>query len=91
MKKSYQRLTLDERIIIEKQLALGKNPSQIATLLSRNRTSVTRAIKRCKEGHYTAMEATVFSVYKSSDRKNAKSKMNQNKRLYNYVVKKLNL
>ncbi len=91
MKKSYQRLTLDERIIIEKQLALGKNPSQIATLLSRNRTSVTRDIKRCKEGHYTAMEATVFSVYKSSDRKNAKSKMNQNKRLYNYVVKKLNL
>lgn len=91
MEKRYLRLTLDERIIIEKQLALGLNPSQIATLLLRNRTTVSRDIKRCKEGHYTAMEATFFSVYKSSDRKNGKSKMNQNKRLYDYVAGKLNL
>ena len=91
MEKRYLRLTLEERIIIEKQLALGLNPSQIATLLLRNRTTVSRDIKRCKEGHYTAMEATFFSVYKSSDRKNGKSKMNQNKRLYDYVAGKLNL
>lgn len=91
MQKSYQRLTLDERIVIEKQLALGLNPSQIATILSRNRTTVTRDIKRCKKGQYTAMQATFFSVYKSSDRKSGKSKMNQNQRLYDYVVKKLNL
>jgi IS30 family transposase len=91
MKKGYQRLTLEERIIIEKQLALGLNPSQIAALISRNRTTVSRDIKRCKEGHYTAMEATLFSVYKSSDRKNGKSKMNQNKKLYDYVVEKLDL
>jgi IS30 family transposase len=37
------------------------------------------------------MQATLFSVYKSSDRKNCKSKMNQNKKLYDYVVEKLNL
>jgi len=91
MEKGYKRLTLDERIIIEKQLALGQNPSQIATLLSRNRSSVYRDIKRCKAGQYTAIEATFLSVYKSSDRKNGKSKMNQNKRLYDYVVEKLNL
>jgi IS30 family transposase len=91
MEKSYKRLTLDERIIIEKQLALGLNPSQIATLISRNRTTVCRDIKRCKEGHYTAMQATFFSVYKSSDRKNGKSKMNQNQKLYDYVIKKLDL
>lgn len=89
MEKSYQRLTLDERIIIEKQLALGLNPSQIATIISRNRTTVTRDIKRCKQGHYSAMQATFFSVYKSSDRKNGKSKMNQDKRLYDYVLEKL--
>lgn len=91
MKKSYKRLTLDERIIIEKQLALGLNTSQIATLLSRNRSSVHRDIKRCKKGDYTAMQATFSSVYNSSDRKNGKSKMKQNKKLYDYVVEKLNL
>jgi IS30 family transposase len=91
MKKCYHRLTLEERIIIEKQLALGNNPSQIAILLSRNKTSVYRDIKRCKAGQYTAMQATLSSVYKSSDRKNGKSKMNQNKKLYDYVVEKLNL
>lgn len=91
MEKSYQRLTLDERIIIEKQLALGLNPSQIAVHISRNRTTVCRDIKRCKEGNYTAMQATFLSVYKSSDRKNGKSKMNQNKRLYDYVLEKLKL
>jgi IS30 family transposase len=91
MQKSYQRLTLDERIIIEKQLALGLSPSQIATVLLRNRTTVTRDINRCRKGFYTAMQATFLSVYKSSDRKSGKSKMNQNKRLYDYVLKKLNL
>jgi IS30 family transposase len=91
MKKGYQRLTLDERIIIEKQLALGDNPSQIATLLCRHKTSVYRDIKRCKSGEYTAMKATLSAVYKSSDRKNGKSKMNQNKLLYDYVKEKLDL
>ena len=91
MEKSYKRLSLDERIIIEKQLALGLNPSQIATLICRNRTTVTRDIKRCKEGHYSALKATFFSVYKASDRKNGKSKMNQNKKLFDYVVEKLHL
>lgn len=91
MEKSYQRLSFEERITIEKQLAFGLNPSQIATLLSRNRTTITRDIKRCKEGHYSAMEATLFAVYKSSDRKSGKSKMNQNRRLYDYVLEKLHL
>ncbi len=91
MEKGYKRITLDERIIIEKHLALGDNPSQIATLLSRHKTSVYRDIKRCKPGHYTAMQATFFSVYKSSDRKSGKSKLNQNKQLYDYVKEKLSL
>lgn len=91
MEKRYKRLTLDERIIIEKQLALGLNPSQIATLLCRNRTTIYRDIKQCKEGQYSAMQATFLSVYKSSDRKSGKSKMSQNNKLYDYVVEKLNL
>ena len=91
MKKGYQRLTIDERIIIEKQLALGLNHSQIAVLLGRHKSSVYRDVKRCKVGHYTAMQATWLSVSKSSDRKNGKSKMNQNKALYDYVKDKLEL
>jgi IS30 family transposase len=91
MTKSYQRLTFEERIIIEKRIALGDNPSQIATLLSRHKTSVYRDIKRCKSSEYSAINATSSAVYKSSDRKSGKSKMNQNKPLYNYVKNKLDL
>jgi IS30 family transposase len=91
MEKAYKRITLDERIIIEKQLALGVNHSQIAAGLCRARSSVYRDIKRCKKGGYTAMEATRLSVGSSSDRKNGKSKMNQNKELFNYVKDKLDL
>ena len=91
MIKKYQRITLDERIIIEKSLALGHNPSQIAAQTGRHRSSIGRDIKRCKSGQYTAMEATRLSVGKSSDRKNGKSKMNQNKQLDDYVKNKLNL
>ncbi len=91
MKKGYQRITLDQRIIIEKQLALGMNHSQIAVILLRSRSSVYREVKRCKRGQYNALQATAFAVGKSSDRKNGKSKMNQNKELYDYVKKKLDL
>ena len=91
MEKAYKRITLDERIIIEKQLALGLNHSQIAAGLCRARSSVYRDIKRCKKGCYTAIEATRLSVGNSSDRKSGKFKMNQNKELFNYVKDKLNL
>ena len=91
MIKKYQRITLDERINIEKLLALGHNPSQIAEQTRRHRSSIGKEIKRCKSGQYTAMEATRLSVGKSSDRKNGKSKMNKNKQLHNYVKNKLNL
>lgn len=91
MKKGYQRIALNERIIIEKQLALGLNHSQIAALISRTRSSVYREIRRCKSGHYCALKATSLAVGKSSDRKNGKSKMNQNKQLHDYVKKKLQL
>jgi IS30 family transposase len=91
MSKNYQRLTFQERIIIEKNIALGLNPSQIAALLSRNKSSVYRDIKRCKVGLYTAIHATFDSVYKASDRKTGKSKMNLNKELYQYVTEKLQL
>ena len=91
MKKGYQRIALSERIIIEKQLALGLNQSQIADLLSRPRSSVYHEVKRCKSGHYCALKATSLAVGKSSDRKNGKSKMNQNQQLYDYVKEKLEL
>lgn len=91
MKKRYQRISLDERIIIEKQLALGLNHSQIAVLLSRSRSSVYREVKRCKSDHYCAMKATCLAVGKSSDRKNGKSKMNQHEELFDYVKEKLDL
>jgi IS30 family transposase len=91
MSKNYQRLTFQERIIIEKNIALGLNPSQIAALLFRNKSSVYRDINRCKKGQYSAIHATFDSVYKASDRKTGKSKMNLNKELYLYVVEKLKL
>ena len=91
MENGYKRITIDERITIEKQLALGVNHSQIAAGLGRAKSSVYRDIKRCEKGHYTALEATRLSVGNSSDRKNGKSKMSQNKELLDYVKEKLGL
>lgn len=91
MKTGYKRLTLEQRIVIEKSLALGHTKTQIALSIGCHKSAVGRDIKRCKINKYSAMEATRFSVSHSSNRRSGKSKLVQNKRLGNFVFKKLEL
>ena len=88
---TYKRLTLSQRIIIEKSIALGHTYVQIATSIGCHKSSVCRDIRRCKKNKYSAMEATRFSVGYSSDRRNGKSKLIQNKELGSLVFEKLKL
>lgn len=45
--KKYGRITMSERIQIEKLLALGKNYSEIAQELGRNKSSIKGEVDRC--------------------------------------------
>ena len=91
MKKGYKRITFAQRIVIEKSLALGHSNTKIALAIGCNKSAVGRDIKRCKKDEYTAMEATWLSVCNSSDRRNGKSKITQNKELGKLVFEKLAL
>jgi len=91
MSTTYKRITLSQRIIIEKSLALGHTYEQIATCIGCHKSSVCRDVNRCKRNKYSAMEATCFSVGHSSNRRNGKSKLIQNKELGNIVFEKLGL
>lgn len=54
--KPYKHFTIDERICIENLLKNGKNISEIARVLGRNKSSVSREIKRNsnREGEYNS-------------------------------------
>lgn len=91
MKQSYKRITLAQRIIIEKSLALRHSNTQIALAIGCHKSAVGRDIKLCKRDQYTAMEATWISVSNSSNRRNGKSRIIQNKELGNVVFEKLGL
>ena len=91
MKTGYKRITLEQRIIIEKSLALGHTNTQIALSIGCHKSAVGRDIKRCIKGKYSAMEATCISVGNSSNRRSGKSKLNQNKQLGTAVFEKLGL
>jgi len=91
MKLSYKRLTLHQRIIIEKSLAVGLTYEQIACSIGCHKSSVCRDIRRCPPGKYAAMEATSFAVGHSSDRRSGKSRLQQNCHLRQLVLSKLEL
>lgn len=60
--KSYTHFTLDERICLQDLLKKGKSYRQIAEILGRNPSSISREIKRNwskKENHYHAWAAKI--------------------------------
>jgi IS30 family transposase len=91
MKQGYKRITLAQRIIIEKSLGLGHSKTLIAQTIGCHTSSVGRDIKLCKNGLYTAMEATWVAVSNSSNRRNGKIKLVQHKALGKLVFEKLAL
>lgn len=56
MEQRSNRLTISDRMMIERMLAEGLSVSKIASTLERSRQSIYRELRRCK-GAYSAREA----------------------------------
>lgn len=89
MKTAYKRLNRDHRIEIEKQIALGKNNKQIATTLSVHPSTISRELKRVKNGPYDNLKAEVNYVHNLLDKRLGTSKINSNPKLKNFVYSQL--
>ncbi len=62
MKSAYKRLNRSHRIEIEKLIALGKNKKQIASTLSVHPSTISRELKRVKNGPYNYSKAELDYV-----------------------------
>ena len=91
MKSTYKRITLEQRISIEKFLALGKTYEGIAFEIGCHKSSVWRDVRRCKKNKYSAITATCLAVGESLNRRHGKCKIVHNKELGEFVLKKLGL
>lgn len=91
MKTPYKRLTRDHRIEIEKQLALGKNNLEIATLLSVHPSTISRELKRVEKGNYSNLKAEANYVNNLLERRLGKCKIESNPKLKNFVYSHLEL
>jgi IS30 family transposase len=85
MKTAYKRLNRNHRIEIEKLIALGKNQKQIASTLSVHPSTITRELKRVKKGSYDNLKAEVNYVHNRMDKRFAKTKIDNNPKLKNFV------
>lgn len=91
MTKKYGRLRFDERIEIEKLLSHKKSYADIAALLVRSKSTVSREVNKQGRDKYKAVEAERLAVGSVSNRKSGKNKIKQNAQLENYVLEKLSL
>ena len=89
MLKKYGRLTFQERIEIEKYLSHNKSFSEIARVLNRHKSTIHREVGRIRKNKYSAMTGNWDMVYKSSNRRRFKTKMNQCVELHQFVLEKL--
>jgi IS30 family transposase len=89
MTKSYKRITLDERVRIEKLLSHNKTYTEIGFILNRHKSSICREVNRMGISNYKSLEADMNSYKNSSERKYGKTKMNQHPFLKKYVLAKL--
>jgi IS30 family transposase len=91
MTKNYGRLTFDERIEIEKLLSHKKGYTDIATALSRSKSTIQREVSRQGKIVYKAMEGERLAVGSVSNRRSGKTKISQCAGLEKYVLEKLSL
>lgn len=89
MKTAYKRLDRNHRIEIEKLLALGKNKKQIASTLSVHPSTITRELKRVKNGAYDNLKAEINYVHNRMDKRLGKTKIENNPKLKNFVYSHL--
>ena len=89
MKTKYTRLNMQERIQIEKYSDKGYSASCIAILLGRNKSTITRELKNTHYNSYLAYNAHVKSTKICSGKNYGKSKIQDNKQLYKFVISHL--
>lgn len=89
MKTAYKRLNREDRIQIEKLIALGKNNIQIASSLLVHPSTISRELKRLKKGAYDNLKAEINYVHNLLDRRLGKSKIESNPKLKNFVYSHL--
>lgn len=90
--RKYGRITYSERFEIEKLLSHHLSYTEIANRLGRNKSSIQReVVKNGGRLKYQAMKALSRAVYKASDKRLYKTKLNTNPELGKYVHEKLGL
>jgi transposase, IS30 family len=91
METEYKRLSLEERVEIEKLLSHGNTDSQIASVLMRHRSTIMREIDLWREQgkDYSAVKAHEYAVKASSFRRSKKTKIDGNEELKSYIVDKM--
>lgn len=89
MKTKYTRLKMQERIQIEKYFDKGFSVSSIAVLLCRHKSTISRELKRTHYNSYLAYNAHIKSVRNCIDKNYGRSKIQDNKQLYKFVVSHL--
>ena len=90
--KSYTHFTLFDRICLQEMLKSGKKFSEIADLMGRSKSTISRELKRNSNSN------GVYNPYGAESKANIRRKNSVRKprilkgsRLYNYIVEKLNL
>lgn len=94
MKNSrYQRLALNEREEISRCLAQGKSFREIARVISRHVSTVSREVKQAGMNKYTyrATRSDRRAIRNAGQRKSGKYKLEANRQLWEYVKGKLAL
>jgi IS30 family transposase len=89
--KKYVRITMNERIEIEKMIAQKKTYSDMAIHLGRNKSSIQREVAKFGRTRYKALTALWHSVSHASNKRYGKTKMNQHADLKKFVDEKLQL
>jgi IS30 family transposase len=85
MDKKYKRLSLRERIQIEKYLDRKMSISTIAFVLGRDKSTISREIRRLHKKGYSAYDSHVKSSAVCHDKNYGRSKILSNKVLLKYI------
>jgi len=86
MKQKFTRLSLQERIQIEKYLDKGLSASSIAVLLGRHKSTISREIKKTHYNSYESLRAHMQAGRICSAKNYGRSKILASKKLLRYII-----
>src|ERR1700712_2887703 len=89
MSQKFNRMSLHERVQIEKYLDKGFSASSIAILLDRHKSTISREIRNTHYNAYSAFDAHIRSTKLCSEKNYGRSKILSNRDLLKYILSKL--